>query len=130
MTFDKWTTIGRDSLYCVKRLNDAEKVLTDSKLEGMRDVFAELEGRPYDIIFQWSDSMLYCSELVYKMFGRGAGIELGKIERFGDFHLENDTVQYFINLYFNEPPDLEEPVVTPVSLYNDTTLVTIFSNMK
>jgi len=128
--FDEWTRIGKDSLFCVKRLEDDDSAMSHAVRDSMLSIFSGLEGRPYDITFQWSDSMIYCSELVYKMYKRGAGIELGKVERFGDFNLENDTVQYFIKMYFREEPNLEEPVVTPVSLYEDRNLVTVFSNMK
>jgi len=128
--FDRWITIGIDSLYGVRRLKNAEKMLTDEKLHRMLGVFRSLEGRQYDFFFQWSDSMVYCSELVYKMFERGAGIEVGEIDRFGDFNLENDTVQNFMNSIYTEPPNLDEPVITPVSIYRDTTMVTVFTNLR
>jgi hypothetical protein len=64
------------------------------------------------------------------MFKRGAGIQLGRIERFGDFNLDDELVQFWINTYFPRGPNLKEKVVTPVSILSDTTLVTVFSNYR
>jgi hypothetical protein len=35
-------------------------------------------GRPYDVALSWSDAELNCSEYVWKVFARGAGIELSQ----------------------------------------------------
>ena len=121
----EWIDLGVENQFCVKRLKNAEEVLTRDVLKKISEVFSELEGRDYDIQFQWSDERLYCSELVHKMYEKGAGLELGEIEKFGDFHLDHPVVQFWINMYFPDGPDLDEKVVTPVSIYNDTSLVTI-----
>ncbi len=130
ITLKEWITIGVDSSYCVRRLKHADSLLTPKKLEKMRKVFSKLEGRHYDVQFEWSDDRLYCSELVYKMFDKGAKIKLGEIEKFGDMKLDDPLVQFWIGKYFPDGPNLDEKIVTPVSIYDDSSLVTIYTNYE
>ena len=67
---------------------------------------------------------------MYKIFKSGAGIELGKIERFGDFNLEHPTVKFWIDMYFPDGPNLDEKTVSPVSIYQDTMLVTVYTTYR
>jgi cell wall-associated NlpC family hydrolase len=76
-------------------------------------------GKPYDAAFGWSDDRLYCSELVRKAYARGAGVELGRMERLGDLAvggLERELAARFSRV----PRDLE--LVTPASLAADPRL--------
>jgi uncharacterized protein YycO len=41
----------------------------------------KLRGKKYDIYFGWDDQRIYCSELVWKIYKRGANIEIGKLQR-------------------------------------------------
>ena len=43
------------------------------------EVGRQLEGKHYDFWFEWSDERIYCSELVWKIYRRGLGIELGEL---------------------------------------------------
>ena len=126
----EWIRFGVGERFTVKRLHNATDVMTPQVIEKMLKIYRKLEGRDYDVNFEWSDERLYCSELVYKMFKRGAGVELGRIERFGDFNLDDELVQFWIDMYFPKGPNLKEKVVTPVSILSDTTLVTVFSNYQ
>jgi hypothetical protein len=125
---ERWIGLGVERMFCVKRLKNADEVLTPDALKKMEDVYSKLEGRDYDVRFEWSDDRLYCSELVYKMYKKGADIELGRIEKFGGLKLDDPLVQFWINMYFPEGPNLDEEVVSPVSIFNDTLLVSIYSN--
>ena len=125
---EKWIGLGVERMFCVKRLKNTDEVLTPDALNRMRKVYSKLEGRDYDVRFEWSDKRLYCSEFVYKMYRKGAEIELGKIERFGDLKLDDPLVQFWIGMYFPEGPNFEEKIVSPVSIYNDSLLVSIYSS--
>ncbi len=78
---EKWIARGRDGVYVVKRLRDAERDLSSSELKEMRRLGSTWLGRPYDLQFRWDDEALYCSELAYKLFDRAAGVRLGKLEK-------------------------------------------------
>jgi len=127
IALDEWIPLGVDSRFAARRLQGADSTLTDETLEKMRAVYNKFAGRDYDIQFNWSDDRLYCSELVYKMFKNGAGVDVGEFTKFGDFKLDDPLVQFWVKEYFPDGPNMKEKVVSPVSIYDDTTLVTIYS---
>src|SRR5690242_18178000 len=90
---DDWIERGEGKHVVVKRLRDADARLTADTLRKMRGVGEQLAGRDYDPYFEWSDERIYCSELVWKVFERGAGIELGQRQTIADFDLSNPAVQ-------------------------------------
>lgn len=127
ITLGEWITRGVEDRFAAKRLMNADSTLLTETLEKMRSVFDKYIGRDYDIQFEWSDDRFYCSELVYKMFDKGAGIEMGEFVKFGEFKLDDPLVQFWIEKYFPDGPNMKEKVVSPVSIYNDTSLVTVHS---
>lgn len=119
----EWIARGREGRYVVKRVHDAEQRLTPSIEKNMRALGAKWLGLPYDLRFRWDDDALYCSELVYKLYARSAGIELGRMQRAGDMNLDDERVQRAIEARFgNAKLDRNEPVVTPDSIFNDDQL--------
>jgi hypothetical protein len=74
-------------------------------------------GRPYDHLFQWGDDRLYCSELVWKIFGK-AGVELCKPKAVREYRLEHPKVRALIIERFGKPENLrlDEMVVAPSDL--------------
>lgn len=76
--------------------------------------------------WRWDDESLYCSELVYKLFQGGAGIELGRIERASDMNLDDERVKRALDKRFARGGfDPAEPVVTPDSIFDDDDLVEV-----
>lgn len=67
--------------FVVKRLKNAEEVLNEKALLKMKDIGNQFTGKDYDINFEWSDNKIYCSELIWKIYKRGAGLEIGKLEK-------------------------------------------------
>jgi hypothetical protein len=117
---------GRDGHYVIKRLRDAENKLTPERIAKLRQVGSSWLGRPYDLRFRWDDQSLYCSELVYKLFERGAGIRLGELERAEDMNLDDERVQRALRKRFAGAKfDPDETVVTPDSIFNDEQLVEV-----
>jgi hypothetical protein len=76
-------------------------------------------GKPYDAAFGWGDDRLYCSELVRKAFERGAGIELGRMEKLGGLELEG--LEGAVRGRFGKVPEALL-LVTPASLAADPRL--------
>ena len=121
-----WISRGRGHRYAVKRLRGAESRLATDTVDRMQKLGTTWLGRPYDVRFQWSDDSLYCSELVYKLFERGAGIRLGTLEHASDMNLGNPFVQKAMKQRFaTERFDPTETVVTPDSIFNDNQLVDV-----
>jgi len=121
-----WILRGRDRHFVVKRLRDAKTRLTPDVIEKMRKLGATWLGRPYDLRFRWDDEALYCSELVYKLFERGAGVRLGKLQTAAEMNLDDEEVQQALRKRFAGAKfDPRETVVTPDSIFNDEQLVEV-----
>lgn len=126
--FEDWIQHGKDNKYVVKRLKDADKVLTPQVLQKMKDYSRQFNGKEYDAYFEWTDTKIYCSELVWKIYKNAAGIELCKLRELKDFNLTDSRVQKILKeRYGNEIP-LEEKVVAPVDLANSNLLKTVIDN--
>jgi hypothetical protein len=121
-----WIARGRGGTYVVKRLRDAATRLSPDVVDELRKTGNAWLGRPYDLRFRWDDQSLYCSELVYKLFERAAGIRIGELERAADMNLDDERVQRALRKRFaNSKFDPTEIVVTPDSIFNDDQLVEV-----
>jgi hypothetical protein len=94
----------------------------------MRAVAERFVGRDYDSYFEWSDEKIYCSELVWKVFDRGAGIELGKLETIADFDLSHPVIQEKLKERFGAHTPVDEVVISPASIYGAPSPVTVHTD--
>lgn len=125
---NKWIQRGKNRHYVIKRLNNAEEVLTPAVMKEMRTIGEKFYGKNYDLAFGWSDDRIYCSELVWKIYQRAAGIEVGELQRLKDFDLTGDIVKTKLKERYGDNIPLDEIVISPVSIYNSTLLKTVKSN--
>jgi uncharacterized protein YycO len=125
---DKWIARGKGSEYVIKRLKNAEQVLTPTTISKMKQVGEEFRGKNYDLTFEWSDDKIYCSELIWKIYHRAAGIEIGKLEKLSDFDLTSDAVKKKMKERYGNKIPLNEIVISPASIFNSELLVTVKSN--
>lgn len=115
---------GKGGDYRVYRLPK----MTDVQKQELRKLVEEQLGRPYDIYFEWSDDLLYCSELVYKVFLKATGVEIGTLQKFRDLKLDGPYVKELIRRRYTDtgrPLNLDEPIVTPFTQLQDLDLVLI-----
>jgi hypothetical protein len=112
----------------IKRLKKVDRVLTDSIIVKMKHIGELFYGKDYDTTFEWSDDKVYCSELVWKIYQRGAGIEIGEIQRLRDFDTTSHIVKQILKKRYGNNPPWEEKVISPVAIYNSTLLKFIQSN--
>ena len=120
----QWVVRGEGGHYVVKRLKDAERVLTSDKIQKMKRVVGTFDGRPYDYYFEWLDKRIYCSELVWKVYDRGAGIKIGDQKKMSDFDLSHPVVQAKVHERFGDKIPLDEIVVSPADIFNSPNLET------
>lgn len=125
---DEWVAQGDRGHFVVKRLRNADSVLSADKLEKMRSIGKTFVGRDYDLYFEWSDDRIYCSELVWKVFSRGAGIRLGELEKFSDFDFSHPAVQAKLKERFGNRLPMDEVVVSPAAIFSTPDLVTVYTN--
>lgn len=126
--YRRWVMRGVDRHVVVKRLADASTVLTTEVVQRMKSIGESFRGKSYDTVFAWSDERLYCSELVYKLYDRGAGVRLGAPQKLGDFRLDHPAVADEVRARYGAKVPVDEPVVSPQAMFEDPRLVTVYSN--
>jgi hypothetical protein len=124
----EWIARGEKGKFIVKRLKNAEQTLTPEVLQKMKEIGKGFNGKKYDLDFEWTDEKIYCSELIWKIYKRSTGIDIGKLEKLGDFDLSSDQVKRKIKERYGNNIPMEELVISPASIFDSELLVTVKSN--
>jgi uncharacterized protein YycO len=82
-------------------------------------------GKAYDFGFRWSDDQMYCSELVYKAYQDGAGVELAVLPTHQDYDLTDPRAQAAVSKRYPGGMPRGEPVVAPSDLLGSPLLVEV-----
>lgn len=120
-----WVARGHGKHYVVKRLTNAEEVLTSEARKRMLAVGRAFEGKHYDPYFEWSDDRVYCSELVWKIYKRALGLEVGTLQSFAEFDLSDRLVQEKVRERFGDSLPKDETVISPAAIFASNLLVTV-----
>ncbi|MDR3157978.1 MAG: YiiX family permuted papain-like enzyme [Zoogloeaceae bacterium] len=120
---DEWIKRGKDEKYVIKRLRNANDILTAQTLTKLKKESKKFAGKSYDLTFGWSDEKIYCSELVWKIYKRGANIEIGKLQQLGDFDLSSAIVKAKLKERYGDNIPLNETVISPASMFESELLV-------
>lgn len=123
-----WIKREKDKHYVIKRLKNADKILTKEVLKNMENYSKQFQGKNYDIYFSWSDDKIYCSELIWKIYKETTGLEIGKLQKLKDFDLTSPEVQQKMKERYGNKIPLEENVISPISIYESDLLMTVKSN--
>lgn len=123
-----WIARGRDGQYVVKRLKNADEALTTATLSRMKQIGDTFSGKNYDLTFEWSDERIYCSELIWKVYQRATGIEIGRTGRLGDFDLTNEVVKKKMKERYGYKIPADEIVISPAAIFDSELLKTVESN--
>ncbi len=121
----RWIARGEGGRYVVKRLRDADRVLTRAALAKLQAAYQPMLGKPYDLTFEWSDERVYCSELVWKAYQRALGIQVGRLDRVRDFNLSHPAVRAKMRERYGDRIPLDEPVISPGVMFDSPLLVTV-----
>lgn len=125
---DSWIKRGEDEHFVVKRLKNAEKLLTPKILQKMKQIGEKYKDKSYDLYFEWSDSRIYCSELVWKIYKQAIGVEIGELQKLNDFDLSNEVVKAKLSERYGNNIPLNELVISPAAIFNSDKLIMVFSN--
>lgn len=123
--FKKWVARGAGGHYVVKRLRDADHILTPDAIVKLRQAAAEFRGKPYDLTFEWSDARIYCSELVWKIYYRALGLRVGRLQKLREFDLSDPLVKAKMEERFGKTIPLEENVISPGEMFSFEGLDTV-----
>jgi hypothetical protein len=116
---DTWIARGQNGAFVVKRLHTS---LTPSQVERMRVATKVFVGRPYDLTFEWSDSRIYCSELVWKLYDRALGIQVGRLQKLREFDLSDSAVRAKMTERYGDAVPLDSTVVSPSAIFDSPKL--------
>ena len=125
---DKWIARGENGHYVIKRLKNVDQVLTAKTLEKMKSEGEKFKGKNYDLTFEWSDDKIYCSELIWKIYQRTTGIEIGKPEKLSDFDLTDEAVKKKMKERYGDKIPMVEIVISPAAIFDSELLITVKSN--
>ena len=114
----EWVSRGAGGHYVVKRLKDADRILSPEAVVKLRQTAAKFEGKPYDPTFEWSDNRIYCSELVWKIYERGLGIRVGRLQKLRDFDLSDPIVKVKMKERFGNTIPMDEVVISPGEMFS------------
>ena len=120
-----WIERGAGGRFVVKRLKDARERLTPAAVARLKTEARRLEGRPYDPTFEWSDDRIYCSELVWKLYDRALGIEVGPLQKLAEFDLTAPAVKAKMRERYGVRIPLQETVISPGAMFSWDGLVTV-----
>lgn len=121
----EWVKRGQGGHVVIKRLLDSDRRLDTETLARMKGVEKRYLGKPYDLTFEWDDRRIYCSELVWKVYKEGAGVELGSLQRLKDFDLTHPAVQKKMRERYGERIPMDEPVISPQAMFECPLLTTV-----
>ena len=124
---DQWILHGEGKKYVVRRLKNADKLLTPQVLQKMEAEGKKMLGKSYDAYFEWSDESIYCSELIWKIYKRAAGVEVGKLQKMKEFDLSSEPVKEIIRERYGDNLPVNETVISPQSIYECNLFETVRS---
>lgn len=119
---DEWSRRGEGGHFVVKRLR---LPLSAATLERLKTAGEKYRGKPYDFYFEWSNERIYCSELVWKVYKEGAGVEVGRRQRLRDFDLSSEAVRQKIKERYGNRIPFDEPVISPAAMFESDKLVEV-----
>ena len=122
---DTWIRRGKGGHYVVKRLKNADQLLTPSKLALLKQIGKSYMGKNYDLYFDWSDDRMYCSELVWKIYHRALKIDIGKLQHLKDFDLSSPVVKTKLKERYGNKIPYDELVISPQAMFNSDLLVQV-----
>jgi uncharacterized protein YycO len=122
---EEWIASGSGGHFVVRRLKDAGTLLSDKAASKLRAAATRFQGKSYDSTFEWSDDRIYCSELVWKAYDRGFGIQIGKLQKMKDFNLSDPIVARKLKERYGTKIPMNEPVISPEAIYKSERLATV-----
>ena len=125
---NEWIKRGENGKYVIKRLKNRKVLDHNKNYKKFCDEANLFLNQDYDFAFDWSDKEVYCSELVWKTYKRGLGIELSQLEQLKDFNLQNLAVQNKLKERYGNNIPYDQVVVSPKALFESKLLKTVKQN--
>lgn len=114
LSLQKYLDRGNDRKHIFMRLKKPH-TLDATFLPKSRLWAAKHLGKNYDSRFQWSDTTMYCSELVWKIYSEAADVKLCELKQVRDYNLTHPKVAALIKQRYGSITklNLTEKIVAP-----------------
>ncbi len=122
---NKWIARGDGGHYSIKRLREADRILTPNAVTKLRSAAKKFQGKPYDLTFEWSDDRIYCSELVWKIYDQGIGVQVGRLQKLRDFDLSDPVVKAKMQERYGNRVPMDETVISPSEIFSSKLLIVV-----
>lgn len=76
----QWVENGNNEHYVVKRLRNADSLLTSVGIQKLRSEARNNILKKHDTTSDWSDDRMYNAELIWKIYNRSLNVEIGKLD--------------------------------------------------
>jgi len=123
--FNEWIKRGQGNKYEVKRLKKSDSILTKNILIKMEKEAQKYKDKNYDIYFGWNDELIYCSELVWKIYKNAVGVEVGKLKKLKEFDLTSTEVKTIMKQRYGNKIPYDETVISPSDIFESENLVPV-----
>lgn len=117
----EWINRGEKKHFEVKRLKDTSQL----NARRLKKEVKRMLGKDYDWLFEWSDTRIYCSELVWKSYQRATGLKLGELRRLRDFDLEHKSVKQIMQERYGKNIPLDMEVIAPSDIFDSSLLILV-----
>ncbi|NOT76758.1 MAG: YiiX family permuted papain-like enzyme [Cyclobacteriaceae bacterium] len=124
----EWIARGKNGEYVVKRLIERDHYLTSEVLGEMKVIGDGFAGKDYDPEFDWSDDRIYCSELIWKIYKRATGLEIGYLQNLSEFDLSSEVVKNKLKERYGDEIPKDEKVISPGVMFDSELLEVVRSN--
>ncbi|MDF1816655.1 MAG: YiiX family permuted papain-like enzyme [Verrucomicrobiales bacterium] len=116
-----WGRRGENGSFVVRRLKDKSNI----DMDRLKSEVMTYLGRDYDALFGWSDSTIYCSELVWKAYDRACGVQIGDLRKLKDFDLSHPVVQKTLRQRYGSCIPFDMDVISPADIFQSGLLFTV-----
>lgn len=116
----QWLTRGRGAKVEAYRVSELPAEAAARIKAGVKPLL----GCPYDFRYAPDDDAIYCSELVYKIYGRELNVHIGDWEKLGELNWK--PYENFIRHMENGGLPLDRPMITPVALTRSPLVTRVF----
>lgn len=128
--FNDWIAMGDSNYYVVRRLAKSDSIMTDAMVTKMRASVSKRLGIDYDFYFGWNDSLIYCSELVWKAYNESTGLRIGEPKAMKEFDLTHPTVQKIMTQRYGNNIPYDELMISPGDVFDSKELITVTEGVK
>lgn len=124
----EWIARNDSSYFEVRRIKDRNSFLTAQVVRLMKTEGEKHLGKAYDIYFNWGDNAFYCSEYVWKIYERAAGIEVGIRHPLREYDLSNPIVKTIMADRYGDSIPADEMMVSPEDIYQSDLLEAVIES--